>query len=338
MYNADRKNRFIAESGISSKTGWAESVFNNTAIVESKLDKDIAEMTADEVGMAIISNDVMSATTTTNRIPLIVRYKKWCADQGFKSVLIQSGDVQVDVSDGIRSTMVYSPSRLLEILEQAFPDDGRKNTPRCVYRSYMWFAFSGLRPVEAVDVRIRDVDLRRRLVSYNHRWYRIFEQSIPDIRTACELTVFEKPTPKGNKIMVRPREDSDRVLRGWSHSSGQRSPEHYVRHTLRTTIQSAFDEAGLKGVSAQKVRKSGIFYDMLGREMKGLDVKVAFYTLASDDFELDHRGVEVGLRQKHKAVHRVQLMYEKDFQWWKRAFREELMKEFNTDSIPGLGD
>ena len=336
MYNADRKERFIAENSMSLSRGWVVDVFNSIGPMELQLGKDLAEMTAEEVGRAICVGDVMASATITNRIPLVVRYKNWCAENGFSAVPIRSGDVVIDVSRGIRSTMVCSPSNLLAYLDRAYPDDGRKNTPRCVYRSFFWFLFSGLRPVEAADVRTTDVNLRRRLISYNNRWYRIFDLSVTDIRTACEQTVFEKPTPKGNKIMTRPREANNRVLRGWAHGDVQRTPAEYVNRTLRTAVQTAFDRAGLPGVSPLKVRKSGIFYDMLGRELKGLDVRVAFYTLASDDFDLDHIGKEISARQKHKAVHRIQQMYMMDYSNWKQAFEPELLREFGVETLPAV--
>lgn len=329
MYNSDRKFQFMDETGATEKESlWISAAFKCTAILENELNKDIAMMTADEVSKALAASGVISSVTMANRIPLIVRYKNWCYDKGFDVVQVRSGDIHIDMSDNIRNTMVCTPSQLARILNQSFPDSGPKSSA-CIYRAYLWFGFAGMYPEDAASVRISDVDLNRKMVSYNNRWYELKEEGIRDVRRACKLDEFERER-NGKQVLFK-RDDSDRVLRG-RRLKKEISISAYVRSTLRPRTQLGFTNAGHGGMSFLRIRRSGIFYEMLSRELKGFDVN--FYTVAHDDFDYGHRDEDV--TPIRKSLRRSILMYERDYAAWKKAFAPELMQEFGVAKIPGI--
>lgn len=329
MYNSDRKFQFMDETGATEKESlWISAAFKCTAILENELNKDIALMTADEVSKALAASGVISSVTMANRIPLIVRYKHWCYDKGFETVLVRSGDIHVDMSDNIRDTMVFSPSNLARVVNQSFPDSGPKSSA-CIYRAYLWFGFAGMYPEDAASVRVSDVDLNRKMVSYNNRWYELKDEGIRDIRRACKLNEFVRER-NGKQILFK-REDNDRVLRGRKLKK-EIPVSSYVRSTLRPRIQLGFSNAGYGGMSFLRVRRSGIFYGMLIRELKGFEVN--FYTIAYDDFDYGHRDEDV--TPTRKSLRRSILMYERDYASWKKAFENDLMQEFKIKQIPGI--
>lgn len=328
MYNAERKIRFMKESGIDeTKNVWAVATFNNTELMEQELEKDLAEFTAKEVGEALATTGVVSSMTIANRIPFVVRYKEWCAEKGFRSVIIHSNEVAVDVSENIRDTMVYSPSHLARLLQIAFKDPVSRSS-KCVYRAYLWLGFAGMNPLDAASVRVSDVDLKSRMVQFNNRWYMIPEEGINDIKTVMRTKEFVS-VMRGKKVSF-PREDGDRILRGRKQKK-QESVSAYVRNTLRSTVQLRFKEAGYNGMSFLRIRRSGIFYEMFRREVHGLAVN--FAPIAHDDYLAgDYK--ESKANPKQKCVRRLMLIYEKDYAAWKSAFEEELKEEFGITEMP----
>lgn len=328
MYNEERKLQFIQECGIEeSKSLWMTATFNNTQAMEEELGRDLAEMTAEEVGESLATTGVISTATITNRIPLVVRYKKWCADRGLPAVIIRSEDVKVDVSDNIRDTMVSSPSHLAYLLQKAFPDTIKKSS-HCVYRAYLWMGFAGMQMEDAASVRVSDVDLKSRMIHFNNRWYVIPEEGIGDIRLVCKLKEFAR-VMRGATVIFE-RAEGDRILRGRKLKK-EITVHGYVRSTLRPTVQAGFKEIGHDGMSFLRIRKSGIFYEMFSREVKGFAVN--FATVAHDDYLLgDYKQSNSGSKQK--SVRRIMLMYERDYASWKNAFRDELMEEFKLEEMP----
>lgn len=328
MYNEERKIRFMNEMGMSvTKDTWATVTFNNIQLMEEELRKDLAEFTAEEVGESLVTTGVISAATVMNRIPLVVRYKNWCAEQGFQAVIVQSDEIHTDMTDNIRDTMVYAPSELLWLMNKAFPDKG-VNSSNCVYRSYLWMGFAGMHPEDAASVRSADVEIRHRMIFYNGRQYAIPEEGVHDIVLACKSKSFTRMIRGG--LASFEREDNDRILRGRKLKK-EISIHAYVRSTLRPVIQKGFQAIGYNGMSFLRIRKSGIFYTMFSTEVRGLPVN--FAAAAFDDYAVGSYKESKG-NPKQKVVRRLMLMYEKDYAAWKNAFEKELMEEFDLKEMP----
>lgn len=328
MYNEDRKLRFLSEAGLfDQKNQWAFSMFRQTRQIEEALSKDLAEFTADEVGVALSTSGVVSHITVMNRIPLVVRYKKWCKEHGFKTVQVRSDEISPDVSENIRDTMVYSPSYLASLLREAFRDNLEKSS-KCVYRAYLWLGFAGMSSEDAANVRVSDVDLKRRMILYNNRYYQVPEEGAGDLETVCAATEFTRIVNGG--VAVFKREDGDRILRG--RKLTKKIPvNEYVRSTLRPTVQRGFQQIGHGGMSYLRVRKSGLFYEMLRREVHGFLIN--FAPIAYDDY-MSGNHKESNPSSKQKTISRIMLMYERDYAAWKKAFDRELREEFRVNIIP----
>ena len=108
-------------------------------------------------------------------------------------------------------------------------------------------------------------------------------------------------------------------------------PESYVKKTLRHIVHIAMHDIGKNGFSYVKVRKSGLFYGMMKREVRGFVPN--FYTIASDDYDYDdHKDVTQDIRKR--TIARAVMNYKRDYTAWKKAFRNELLEEFNISEIP----
>ena len=329
MYNEGVKRDFINAFGMDKwKFRWATATFNSVERAEEKLGKDIAEMTADEVGTALGSSDVTSSATLANRIPFIARYKSWCIDNGIPAVLVRSSDIHVNISDNIRDTMVYSASNLLSIVNEAFPEKSA-NDSKCIYKAHLWFAFSGMQDLDSVRVRVSDIDFNQCSVFLDNRMYFFSELGKRDIRHACEMLRFDRIV--NGKSRSFKREDGDKVLRGRETKNGPADDRSYLVKTLRSAVRFGFSESGHPGMSYIRIRKSGIFSESFSREARG--VPVNFYQVAHDDFVFDGKTATAG-QTKQKILRRLILSYEKDYEAWKRAFENELKHDFGLENIP----
>lgn len=328
MYNEERKVQFIQECGLEAQRAlWVATTFNNTGLMEEELGKDLAELTAEEVGDALATTGIVSSMTIGNRIPLVVRYKNWCAEKGFPTVIVKTSEIRVDISDNIRDSMVYSASQLAGLLQLAFPDTSKKSV-KCIYRAYLWMGFAGMQQVDAASVRVSDVDLKSGMIHFQNRWYTIPHEGMHDLRKVCKETEFVR-IMRGKEVVFR-REEGDRILRG-NRLKKQATVQSYVRDTLRSTVQAGFKNIGHDGMSFLRIRKSGIFCEMFGREVHGLAVN--FAPVAHDDYLAgDH--VESKANPKQKVVRRIMLAYERDYAAWKNAYSDELMELYGLHEMP----
>lgn len=328
MYNEERKLRFMADTGMGGlKYTFAYTVFSIIEPKEIELGRDLAEMTADEVGDALATSDVVSSNTLTNRIPFIVRYKNWCAEQGFDTITMASGDINVDLSGIIRRIMVPNPARLKEILDIAFRETTEQDS-KCIYKAHLWMGFAGMQDLNTVGVRAGDINYRECSIFYENRMYFFPKEGLRDIKQANELTVIERLFD--GKVRTFRRAEGDKVLRG-RKLQREVSDDRYLVKTLRPAVGHWFNLAGFSGMSFARVRKSGIFYEMFKREVKGIPVN--FYEIGNDDFVFEGKKPTPG-QTKQKILRRIIFGYEKDYAAWKRAFAEELTKEFGIDKIP----
>ena len=329
MYNSGQKNAFLDSIHLESgKRNWAIDIFNTTENMEVERGVDLAMLSGEDVGTALCSTGATSSVTITNRVPFIVRYKKWCADNGIDAVVLESSDIVYDISDNLRDMMVCSPGQLDYVARRAFPDQGGLRTMAPVYRSYLWLAFSGMFEVDAVQVRERDINLRDLVVNVQGRWYELQPEAIPDIKAAIKLDEIDRNM--SGKIKVYHRADGDEIIRGRKIKKVL-TPEQYVMKTLRATVHGAMKEIGRNGMSYVKIRKSGLFYGMLSRELKGFTPN--FYTIACDDYDRDkHKEVTPVIRQR--TISRGVRGYKRDYELWKKAFESELKEEFKVEKLP----
>ena len=329
MYNEERKSAFMENNGLDHwKFKWATSVFNTVEHYERELGIDIAEMTAEEVSKALVTSDITSHATISNRTSFIVRYKEWCAEHGFKSVHIDAADVHVDFSDNIRETMVCSEKQLVSIFEKAFPEKS-ENDSKCIYKAHLWLGYAGMQDLDTVRVRSSDIDFNQCAVFLDNKMYYFPEEGKRDIRHASEMEVFVRVV--NGKPRTFRRSDGDTILRGRIMTNREIDDKAYLAKTLRSAVQVGFVSSGYSGMSFVRVRRSGIFREAFRREVKGIPVN--FYEVGHDDFVFTGKKPTQG-QTKQKILRRIILTYEKDYEAWKRAFEKELKEEFGLTEIP----
>ena len=329
--NEDSKQQFISDTKTTKQNEqWIAGLFRSVIHAEEEFGKDLADMNADEVNKALASSDVISSITIANRIPFVVRYKHWCADHGFGALIISADELNVDLSDNIRDTMVATPASLSHALDMAMKPTN-PDSAMYIYRAFLWMGFAGLYSDDAIKVRDSDVDFRQRRILFNNRWYMIPDEGIEDLKRAARIESFCRIDTESGKIRHFRRSEGDLIMRGQNPRNEALSDRQYVRSTLTYVIADRFTSAGYSGMSFNRIRKSGIFFRTLQSELKGFPVN--FYEVGHDDYI--HTGkVETAGQTKQKILRRTILSYEKDYEAWKIAFETALKEAFSVDKIP----
>ena len=76
------------------------------------------------------------------------------------------GLLKVDMADKMRRLMVASPQHLESIMDAAF-DPVDSETVDCLYRCYLWMAFSGFSEDESLSVKVSEIDFDSMMIHHN---------------------------------------------------------------------------------------------------------------------------------------------------------------------------
>ena len=217
MYNEERKLDFLRETRQSSEYGI--SVFSATEEAERLANKDLCELTSDEIQTLFDRHFGVRKRATDSAIALMQSYVKWCEDNGY-SVSDGAFNLDIDMSAKIRRTMVMSPYDLGQILNETF-DPVAEKTVDCLYRCFLWMAFIGIKDATAIDLKVSQVDLDMMMIHLGDRDFDIYGEAIPSLRVACEATEFTYKHAK--YTTTRSRFPGDNLFRGVRSDSIQLS-------------------------------------------------------------------------------------------------------------------
>lgn len=249
MYNHERKNKFILDTY--SSPGFSYTVFNKTAVYEERDRVDLCEMSVERVQL-ILNDNFGTQQNYMNSVKSVVRsYCRWCEDHGISINHELTQNIQTDVASKMKKSMVTSPYHLKTVLDIAF-DRPNKQTTDCLYRCYYWMAFAGLRAIDAMNVRIHDVDFDRMCIVYQDKYYEIYRDSVMDFKNACFLDDFMYEHPKYSSPISRKRKTSDFLMRGIRS-------EQIAFETLRAEANRAIKKSNVN-ISYTKIKLSGVFY------------------------------------------------------------------------------
>lgn len=231
----------------------------------------------------------------------------------------------------VRETSVYSPADLREVLELAFPYD-RAKSAKCIYRSFLWLAYSGLYLEDAMTLESHSIDFSEKTAACGNRIFHLCKEGLPDIQLTCVLDEFEIYF-RGGKVIAFPRKSGDLLLRG-RDVRGKQSAGKEPDCLIRTYVSKELSAIGRGGLTFQRVRRSGIYYRFFQKELNG--DRLDFHAAAKEDLEYENKALERCPGVKSQAFIRAAGRYRDGYSAWKSAFSEELMYEFRIDKIPGL--
>lgn len=304
MYNEERKLRFIEDAKKSED--YAKSVFHNLSCVEKEHDKDLCELPVEILQPVVNSRLGIRTRSVEIGLSILRDYERWCREQGYP-VSGGIGLIEVDMADKMRRLMVASPQHLEYILNKAFePVDSE--TVDCLYRCYLWMAFSGFSEDESLSVKVSDVDFDAMMIHHGGKSLDIYREAVSAFKLACSATEFAYKHK--NYTTRRSRFPGELLMRGMRTDSIKLA-------AARSFTQRKLDAAG-SDVSYGRIYLSGIFYKAYEAERYG--AKVSF-----DDMVVSR--LRNGERKYHsnytmtKAANAIRKDLFDDYEHWKEAFR-----------------
>lgn len=304
MYNEERKMRFLVETR--SSTGFGKSIFNTIEPYETKNGADLCQLPIEVLQPIANSNFGSRTRTSDSTIAFLRSYAIWCKEQGYE---VGDGIYQLktEMNEKMRRMMVASPMHLESILDKAF-DPVQSQTIDCVYRCYLWMAFSGMDDLDTLEVKVDEINFDTMTIEHSGRSYEIYRESVPAFKMACTATEFLYDHPK-YEAKMRSRFPGTHLMRGI------RSDRIKIT-TVRGYVGKVFKENGIE-TSYGKIRLSGMFYKAY--EMERCGIPVNFDNAVAERLaKMDHKYHKNYTRNKEANCIKRDLM--EDYESWKAAF------------------
>lgn len=258
MYNEGRKIRFLEETR--SSAGFGRSVFRTTEPYEEEAEKDLCELSTEVLQDIANSNFGTRTRSMDSTIAFLRSYVTWCKEQNYQTCDGVYG-VKTQLDAKMKRYMVASPKHLQAMIDKAFlPVES--NTVDCIYRCYLWMAFSGIEESETFEVKVDEVDFVSMLIIHGGKSFELYREAIPAFRLGCEATEFEYQHPKYTQ--KRDRFPGEHLMRGIRS-------EKLKSNTVKSIVQKAFKAGGVE-LTYNKIRLSGVFYRAYEAERVGKPV------------------------------------------------------------------
>lgn len=305
MYNAQRKNDFISETGRSESFG--QSLFHTTKPYEQEAGKDFAELPIEVLQKLFNKSFGVRKRSNESVMSFFRSYVVWCKERGYAAcddVYL----VKTNTEEKVKRVMVGSPKHLEMILDRVF-EPTSEGTTECLYRAYFWFAFSGLPEEDALSLCIDDIDFNTMTIEKNGRTYDIYREAVPALKVARDADVFKYIHPKYTEEKqgkFRKRKENQFVFRGIrSECAGMQAVRSFSYKRLR--------QYGVE-LSYGRVRLSGLFYSTY--ELERIGEPVDFSTYIMERIEMQN-GTQESSKRMARDIRRRMMS---DYQAWKNVF------------------
>lgn len=267
--NEDRKLAFINDC-YCGKIDRYVSVFKSLCDCEAFYNKDLCELSEEQILPFLNEILVNTYATNTTKISILNKYYKYCYKNGFPNAL----NTQIvfsyhgDNCEGIINSMVSSPEELNNILNEIFADvqEGEFSN---ILRTGCWLLYSGLELEEAINVRVQDVNLDKGCIIYNGITYPIYNNSIDVVRFCIDNSeIYVKVT---NRKYKKKRIESDLLLRSFSEINTKK-----IRDSIGKHVKHANEDGRCnKKLTCRSIYKSGLFFRAYNRNdnSSSIDVK-----------------------------------------------------------------
>lgn len=305
MYNEERKIKFLSETKKAPTFGM--SIFRAMEPLEQQYGVDLAMLPTEALQSVVDTRLGIRTRSVGVAIAFLRSYFVWCKEHGYE---VGNGidGLEIKTTEKIRNTMVSSPKHLEILLDKVFTPV-QEETMDCIYRCFLWLAFSGLEDTEAMNVKINEIDFEQMLIHHGGKDYELYKESIPAFRKGCSLTEFVYINPKYSRKVVRNRFPGEYLMRGIRS-------EKISLITMRSIVGTHFRDNGQK-ISYGRIHLSGEFYRMYEMERAGMPADFSGIAIERTN-RIERQYSENYSRQK--VVASIEQEYINDYANWKQAF------------------
>ena len=317
MYNSEIKERFIGDYTSSTKTAhFIRTLFNRIEPYEVEWGEDVALRSSEELQPVVNSQTGTRMQSAERTLVVLREYVKWRKRNGERC---SNGifDVKVDTIEAIRNHMIANPKDLKEKLDRVF-DPVNWNTIDCVYRSYIWLLYAGLKNEEALDVEIDQIDFDDMKIRYNDKICIIYEEAKEALAQACTSTAFSYTHTNPPYKILRNRGLGRKVTRGFS----EKTKISTIKSVLsKRPAESAAKDINLPPVklSYKKIFYSGMFYRTYLGEINGNGVDFSDY-IAGEVVRIQKNNPSLTYEDLLRDARHIKRELELDYEKWKCVF------------------
>lgn len=318
LYEPERKVRFAEEYGATREASKnLMTLFFLSGQFERELDKDICAMNEDEVNRVLSNCKTARHSARYRYVKTLCAYRKWCVKKGIEVSALDHKRVSDVDTDVVRQRFVSSPLHLQANLDIFFDGVEKQNTD-CIYRAFLWLAFSGVSRETVCDLRCGDIDFVNQRISYDGTSYPVYPESVPVLRFLAETDTLHYYNKNYKNVdgscVIRKRVQGDRLLRGVRGEQDSNNIMIKITHRLGALRSEGKTDMRL---TFSSVRRSGKFYREHARElaygMTNLEALVAEEIAAS--------GKEFQSEAEYKRYHWERACaVRKEYEAWLFAF------------------
>ena len=319
MYNEEQKQEYIEHESVNEKG--VTNYFKRLYPFEEELQKDFASMNRDEIIYTLSS--LVGAEKETSRghcLSLMKNYVRWAAQMG----KIDNADDIEDVApenllsiEALKRSLFASPDYVREILGKAFIEGYfEKHNKANRIKLVVWLLYQGLTPIEIVNLKKKDLDLRDNTISvFGENDSHMVNVTYDEISVLWESVAEENTLERGGAAAHAPYqlENSDYLIRPVikAGKSFKGKVEPYIVNGFISDLCKKYKENTEEDIdiTPYNIVYSGMYYHLHMLERSG----VVITPLAM----MDYLGIE--RTQKNRESSAVN-GYSKDYENWKLAF------------------
>ena len=195
MYNQELKDKFLSTITSNSSLGGIKSLFNRSEEYENKFNTDLYNMSKEQLLETLESISGVRMASQRNVIGYVRRYADWLSNSMGIETSRAAWEINKLGDSRLKETMISSPESLQSLLD-VFLDKTEFATKHCVYRCAWWLMFIGIMPEDINNVQKKDIDLNNKIIYFNNRQYKIYDEAIGAFKMCINSKSFYVTHPK----------------------------------------------------------------------------------------------------------------------------------------------
>lgn len=270
MYNEQQKLEYISQEKTNEKI--LTSRFKQFAQHEESHNKDLCEMSVDELKSVFAALNIVTPQTRLNTKSLISGYIDWCIQT--KKTNKENALKLLSVNDiaspnAIKMKMLESPIQVEKVLNTIFSSEYCRDYPNKAILSKLifWLFYSGVPEMDIQVLKKNSIIYDKKIIisptQNNAIYYEVFDEVIPLWKAFVNIDEIEyeavgKGFGRSNKLV-----NNDYLFRQFDNKKAD--DEHIQAHVFRSYLRRMFvnyqEETGIYLlVSATNMSLSSFFY------------------------------------------------------------------------------
>lgn len=316
MYNENIKLNFLNDYAKSDNIRTKAIIaFERIEKYEREKGVDICAMNAEDLQNVLDNIGGARAQSKWFLITLLRKYSTWCIAHNIVGAKDNTNCINDVGLNKVRQQMVSGPLHLQKYLDEVFEDES-ENTIDNTYRSYMWFAFSGLSEKQALKLASENIDLWEMNINCDGKTYPVYRESLPALKRAVTESafVYKNPSYKTKTVISRNRVSGNNILRGIKSTNST----VYLRSAILRRCRYAYEKGNTtQRISYERAKLSGVFYRL--NELEKAGIEPDFEQLAVE--HIQNEGLaEFKPENIRIYINRAKRDYEDNYYRWKVTF------------------